>query len=80
MSANFLKTAGLVLLASIGSMGVLFKIQHWPYYTVLMAVGFFGFPVLYGYISWPVGKTFPDAKWLGTIAIMLLFAWMLVFK
>ena len=80
MSRKTLNTMGLVAFTLLGLVGILFRIQHWPMANLMIGVGFFGFPILYGYISWPVGRRIPDGKWFLMIAIMLLFALMILFK
>lgn len=79
MSRNTLYTIGLVLLTFVGLVGILFRIQKWPLATLMIAVGFLGFPILYGYLSWPKGSKVPDGKWLLMIGVMLLFALMILF-
>ena len=74
MKGKTLNTIGLVVLAAIGLMGILFRIQHWPFSKLLMSIGFLGFPILYGSITWPIGKRIPDGEWWGTIGVMVLFA------
>ncbi|NQV54093.1 MAG: hypothetical protein HQ500_12985 [Flavobacteriales bacterium] len=69
-----MNTIGLILLALIGLLGVLFRIQHWPFSQVFTAIGFFGFPLLCGFITWPVGRRIPEREWWGTIGVMVMFA------
>jgi hypothetical protein len=80
MNGNALKTTGLILLSALGLLGMLFRVQHWPWATTLMWVGFIGFPLLYGYISWPEGRGIPDGRWWGTMATMLLFALIILLR
>ena len=47
---------------------------------LFIAIGFLGFPALYGYISWPVGKRVPELEWLGVIGVMVLFALVILFR
>ena len=75
-----LKTTGLIVLILVGLLGVLLRMKNWPFSELLLIVGFFGFPVLYGYITWPVDQKIPDATWFGTIAAMLLFALIILNK
>ncbi len=75
-----LKTIGLIILIAIGLTGVLLRMNKRPFSELFLIVGFFGFPALYGYISWPVDRKLPDGTWLGTIAAMLLFALMILSK
>jgi hypothetical protein len=75
-----LKTIGLIVLILVGLLGVLLKMNNWPFSELFLVVGFFGFPAFYGYITWPVDQKIPDATWFGTIAAMLLFALMILNK
>jgi len=80
MKGKVLNTIGLILLSMIGLIGILFRIQHCPMSQLFIAIGFLGFPALYGYISWPVGKRVPDLEWLGVIGVMVLFALVILFR
>lgn len=80
MKGKVLNTIGLILLSMIGLIGILFRIQHWPMSQLFIAIGFLGFPALYGYISWPDGKRVPDLEWLGVIGVMVLFALVILFR
>jgi len=70
----------LIGLALLGSLGLFMRSHGWPLGTLCIAIGFFGFPLVYGYISWPVGKRYPDREWWGMIGVMVLFALMILWR
>jgi hypothetical protein len=80
MNRKDLITIGLIALAALGGIGIVLRMNGWLPAHYLIAVGFLGFPLLYGYISWPVGKRLPDREWVGTISVMVLFALIILLR
>jgi hypothetical protein len=74
------KTMGLIVLIIVGLTGVILRVKNMPGSEFFLIIGFFGFPILYGYITWPVEQKIPDTTWFGTIAAMILFALMILNK
>ena len=59
-----LKTIGLIAFILIGLTGVLLRMKNWPFSELMLMIGFLGFPILYGYVTWPVDRKIPDATCL----------------
>lgn len=73
-------TTALIVLGAVGGLGIFLRSEGWSYAYLLIGIGFLGFPALYGYISWPVGKRLPDRQWVGIISVMLLFALIILLR
>ena len=72
MKGKSLNTIGLTVFSLLGLGGALLKWRGFHQADFLIWIGFIGFPILYGYITWPVGKKTPDREWWGTMSVMVI--------
>lgn len=68
-----IKTLALVLLVLVGLTGLFLDVIHPQIQLAMRWTGFIGFPLVYGYISWPNGDFKARLKWFGTLLVMMLF-------